>query len=68
MEILKSATKITLLLFTFTICIAVNYIIFTNSTNETVITTFLTVFNMTVWAVFGHYFKLSKTTSETEWK
>jgi len=64
--ILKSATKITLLIFALTICLTTTYLVVRNRESADLVMGFVAIFNMSVGLVFGFYFRNSTTNSETE--
>jgi len=65
-DVFKSATKITLLLFAVTICLATSYVVVRNFSDKDVVTAMLGVFNMGIGLVFWFYFRNSTTDSESE--
>jgi len=65
-NIFKSATKLVLLMFATALCLIVGYLAYKNSQSEVVIGALVGVFTTSTWALFGFYFKNSKTNSDTE--
>jgi hypothetical protein len=66
-SVFKSATKLVLLMFAFSICAIIGFIAYKNSQSEVVVGSLVWVFTTSAGALFWFYFKNSTTNSSTEW-